>query len=227
MFQLSEAWKKAYPNAHAGVLVMREAANPAHHTVLEQHKADLEEQLRARFAGQDRAALLRNPALHAYDAYYKQFKKTYHVQLQLESILLKGKSIPTVAALVEAMFMAEMDGLLLTAGHDLDAVRLPLTIDTGDGVESYTLLRGEPQVTKAGDMLIRDMEGIISSIVYGPDQRTQIAPGTRDAVFTIYAPAGIARHEVKRQLEQIRDNILTIAPLAMVEMMDVFGADDI
>jgi DNA/RNA-binding domain of Phe-tRNA-synthetase-like protein len=225
MFQLSDAWKNAHPNAHAGVLIMRGASNPAHHAMLEQRKTVLEEQLRQRYAGQDRAALLRHPILQAYDTYYKGFKKTYHVQLQLESILFKGKSIPSVAALVEAMFMAEMDGLLLTAGHDLDTVGLPLTLDVAAGAESYTLLRGEPQVTKAGDMLIRDGEGIISSIIYGPDQRTQINPGTRNAVFTIYAPAGITTMAVLRQLEEIRNNILMIAPGANVALLEVYGEE--
>ncbi len=109
MFQVSDIWKATYPNAHAGVLVMREIINPPHHAELEKRKAALEEELRLRFAGQDRAALLSHPILQAYDAYYRQFKKTYHVQLQLESILFKGKSIPSVAALVEAMFMAEVE----------------------------------------------------------------------------------------------------------------------
>jgi DNA/RNA-binding domain of Phe-tRNA-synthetase-like protein len=224
MFQVSDSWKNTYPDAHAGVLVVREAANPPHHALLEQRKTALEEELRLRYAGQDRAALLRNPILEAYDAYYKRFKKTYHVQLQLESILFKGKSIPTVAALVEAMFMAEMRGLLLTAGHDLDALQLPLTLDVAMGAESYTLLRGDPQLTKAGDMMIRDQEGIVSSIVYGPDQRTQIAASTRNAVFTIYAPPGVTPPQVHAQLEQILENVLVIAPQARAESLDVYGA---
>ncbi len=225
-FELSNAWKKAYPQAHAGVLVLREAANPAHHEALEERKSALEEGLRKRFAGLDRAALLRNPVLQAYDAYYKRFKKTYHVQLQLESSVFKGKPIPSVAALVECMFMAEMDGLLLTAGHDLDKLRLPLTLDVASGTESYTLLRGEPQVTKAGDMLIRDGEGIISSIIYGPDQRTQINPATRNAAFTIYAPTGIDPQDVKRQLEAIRDFALLIGPETKMEMLEVYGDEE-
>ena len=224
MFQLSDAWKKTYPEAHAGVLVMREAANPPHHAGLENRKAALEESLRLRYAGQDRPTLLRNPILLAYDEYYKRFKKTYHVQLQLESILFKGKPIPGVAALVESMFMAEMDGLLLTAGHDLDVLHLPLTLDVAMGEESYPLLRGEPQTPKAGDMMIRDGEGIISSIIYGPDQRTQIASGTRSAIFTIYAPAGIRPEDVRRQLEAIQDNVLVIAPKARVELLEVYAA---
>ncbi len=224
MFQISEAWKKSYPSAHAGVLAVREAANPAHHPELEGRKAALEEELRRRYAGQDRAALLRDATLQAYDAYYKRFKKTYHVQLQLESILFKGKAIPSVAVLVEAMFMAEMSGLLLTAGHDLDAVKLPLTLDVATGEESYTLMRGDPQITKAGDMMIRDQEGIVSSIVYGPDQRTQIAADTHSAVFTIYAPDGINAQQVHAQLEQILENVLVITPEAKVELLEVYGA---
>ena len=225
IFQVSDAWRKAYPEAHSGVLAMRQATNPAHHAGLEERKVALEKELRRRYAGQDRAALLLDPVLRAYDAYYRQFKKTYHVQLQLESILFKAKSIPSVAALVEAMFMAEMDGLLLTAGHDLEALRLPLTLDVANGNESYTVLRGDEKEPKAGDMVIRDKDGIVSSIIYGPDQRSQIAPRTRDCIFTIYAPAGIAVEDIERQLAEIRDNVLVIAPGAQVELLRVFGAE--
>ncbi len=226
MFQLSGRWKKLYPSAHVGVLVLRDAINLPHHAELEKRKAALEEELRSRFAGQDRVALLSHPVLQTYDAYYRQFKKTYHVQLQLESILFKGKSIPSVTALVEAMFMAELDSLLLTAGHDLNALHLPLTLDAAQGTESYTLLRGEPQTPKAGDMLIRDGEGIISSIIYGPDQRTQITAQTRNLIFTTYAPVGISEEVVLNHLNGIKQNILLIAPNAKAEMIKVFNAYD-
>ena len=224
ILQVSSAWKQAYPRAHAGLLALRGVSNPPQDTNLDQRKMALDRSLRDRYAGQDRAALLQDPILRSYDEYYKQFRKTYHVQLQLESILFKGKSIPSVAALVEAMFMAEMSGLLLTAGHDLDVVRQPLTLDVADGTETYTLLRGEEQMLKAGDMFIRDSEGILSSIIYGPDHRTQIMPSTRSAVFTIYAPEGIHPEAVHRQLEQIQEYALVITPGAQVESLEVLDA---
>jgi len=164
MFQVSGNWKAAYPGAHAGVLVMREVINPPRHAGLDEQKAALEAQLRVRFAGLDRAGIGQQPILQAYEAYYRGFKKTYHVQLQLESILFRRKTIPGVAALVEAMFMAEMDNLLLTAGHDLDVLQLPVTLDVTQGGEMYTLLRDQEQEAKCGDMLMRDGAGIISSI---------------------------------------------------------------
>lgn len=225
MFQLSASWKETFPAAHAGVLVMRGAINPPHHAGLELQKTMLEEQIRARFAGQERPQIGQNPVLQAYEAYYKQFKKTYHVQLQLESVLLKGNPIPSVAALVEAMFMAEMDDLLLTAGHDLDTLQLPITLEVAHGNEKYTTLRGLEQTLKAGDMFMRDGAGIISSIIYGPDQRTQISPRTRNVIFTVYAPTGIETSAIEQHLQKIQQNVLTIAPRAQTELLTVFSAD--
>lgn len=225
MFNVASAWKSAFPGAHAGVLVMRNVSNPAHHTVLEQQKMELEERLRSQFAGQDRAAIASHPILRAYDEYYRRFKKTYHAQLQLESIVLKGKSIPSVASLVEAMFMAEMKNMLLTAGHDLDVVQLPLTLDVTTGNESYLLLRGEDQIVKAGDMMISDKAGIISNIIYGPDQRTQITANTRNIVFTVYAPSGIGEPAVLLHLRDIQDNVMLVASQAQAELLEVYGED--
>lgn len=203
---------------------MRNVTNPSQHPELEKRKADLEAELRSQFSGQDRAALSSHPILQAYNNHYKRFKKSYHVQLQLESIVWKGKSIPSVSALVEAMFMAEMKNMLLTAGHDLDVLSLPLTLDVSKGTESYILMRGEEQVLKPGDMMISDQAGVISNVIYGPDQRTQITANTHNAIFTVYAPQGIAREAVEEHLKDIRDYILIFAPQAQIELLEVFGA---
>ena len=223
MFTVTPAWKSTFPTAHVGVLAMRNVSNPAHHAELEKIKTELEEQLRSQFAGQDRAAISSYPVLKVYAEYYKRFKKTYHVQLQLESIVLKGKSIPSVASLVECMFMGEMKNFLLTAAHDLDKLQLPLTLDVAQGTESYTVMRGEEQIVKAGDMAISDQVGIISNIIYGPDQRTQITESTRNVVFTVYVPAGIDEQLIMKHLQDMRDYVLVIAPDAEVELMQVYG----
>jgi DNA/RNA-binding domain of Phe-tRNA-synthetase-like protein len=222
MFEVTSAWRSAYPQAHAGVLVMRAVTNPPSAPVLQHRKALLEERVRSQFSGLDRLAIAGHPVLQAYAEYYRRFKKTYHIQLQLESIAWKGKSIPSVAALVEAMFMAEMQDLLLTAGHDLDVLKLPLRLDVATGAERYTLLRGEEQIPKAGDMIISDQHGIISSILYGPDQRTQITLQTRNVLFTVYAPAGIEEQAVADHLEHIKDNVLLFSPQAEVELLKVY-----
>jgi DNA/RNA-binding domain of Phe-tRNA-synthetase-like protein len=223
MFEVTTSWRSAFPGAYAGVLVMKDITNPAQHPDLEKRKGELEAELRSQFSGQDRAALSSHPVLQAYNNHYKRFKKSYHVQLQLESIAWKGRSIPTVSALVETMFMAEMKNLLLTAGHDLDIVQKPLTLDVSKGTESYTLMRGEEQILKPGDMMISDRAGVISDVIYGPDRRTQITADTRNAVFTTYAPQGIEEQAVERHLQDIRNYILIFAPQAQVELLKVYS----
>jgi DNA/RNA-binding domain of Phe-tRNA-synthetase-like protein len=219
MLIVSDAWQATYPGAAQGLLVMRNVANPEHHPELEKRKAELEEQLRARFAGHDKAALAALPSVQPYVAYYGQFKKTYHVLLQLESVALKGKPLPRVAALVEAMFMAELKNQLLTAGHDLDALREPLRLDVARGDERYTLLNGREETLKAGDMFIADAEGVTSSILYGPDRRTRLTPDTRSVLFTVYAPPRIEPSAVRQHLADLRANVLVIAPRAKVELL--------
>jgi DNA/RNA-binding domain of Phe-tRNA-synthetase-like protein len=223
MFEVTTSWRSAFPGAHAGVLMMQEVTNSAQHPELEKRKGELEAEIRSQFSRLDRAALSDLPILKAYNDHYRRFKKSYHVQLQLESIAWKGKSIPSVSPLVEAMFMAEMKNLLLTAGHDLDLVDLPLTLDVSNGTESYTLMRGEEQILKPGDMMISDRAGVISDVIYGPDQRTQITASTRNVVFTTYAPQGIEEQAVERHLQDIRDFILVFAPQAKVELLKVYS----
>jgi DNA/RNA-binding domain of Phe-tRNA-synthetase-like protein len=219
----SDAWKTTYPDAHAGILVMRDVNNPSNHLELERRKQDLESQLRTKFAGQDRKVIETIAPLPAYAAYYKQFKKTYHVLSQLESIVFKDRSLPSVAALVEAMFMAEVKNLILTAGHDLDRLQLPVTLSVASGSERYRVLRGQEQTLKAGDMFMADQAGVISSILYGPDQRTQINPETRNVLFAVYAPAGIEAAAVQAHLEDIRDYVLIVSPGATVRTLQVFA----
>ena len=224
MITISQNWKDAYPGACMGVLVMRHVSNPASHPALDARKAELETRLRDRFGSCSRADLKELESVKAYNAYLRPFKKTYPVQLQLESVVFKGKPIPQVAALVEVMFMAELEDLLLTAGHDMDALQLPVTVDIAGGGERYIGLTGEEQSMKAGDMMISDRAGIISSVVYGPDQRTRITPGTRNVIFTTYAPTGVTHDAVREHLQHIRSNILLITPEAETEMLDVYGA---
>jgi len=223
MFEVTDLWKSAFPGAYAGVLVMRNVVNPASHAELERQKEALVEALRARYGGLERSGLEKLPTLQVYDAYYKRFKKTYHVQLQLESIVFKGKSIPSVAGLVEAMFMAEVKNMLLTAGHDFDALQLPVRLDVTKGDETYTLMSGQPQQVKAGDMMISDGKGIISNIIYGPDLRSQIQPGTRSVLYTTYAPLGISEPAVTEHLRDIERYVRLFAPDARTELLQVFG----
>ncbi|MBI5794552.1 hypothetical protein HZA87_05765 [Candidatus Uhrbacteria bacterium] len=223
-FIVSDAWKTQYPSAVVGILAMRDVTNPESHPAIEALKREKETELRTRFAGQDRAALKNLDRIKAYEAYYGTFGKTYHVLLQLESIALKGKPFASTGALVQIMFVAEIGNLILTAGHDLDHVVAPLTLDIAKGTESYMLYNGKPQTPKQSDMMISDAEGITSTVILGPDQRTRIHAGTKNVLFAAYAPAGIGKEAMRMHLEEIKNGVMLIAPDAATELLEVYEA---
>jgi hypothetical protein len=70
---------------------------------------------------------------------------------------------------------------------------------------------------KAGDMIVRDTEGIIASVAYGPDDRTQLRPDTDAALFGAWCPVGIAPTIVEAHLEKLAALLKQEWPASTVE----------
>jgi len=221
-FYTSDGWKENHPHAALGVLAVEGIVNKQVSDALDAEKVALAQWLAERF--DSREPIKADATLQAYAAYYKRFRKNYHVFFQMESVAVKGKPIPRVNALVEAMFMAELKHGLLTAGHDLDEVAGAVTLDCAMGDKRYQTMSGEMKTLKTGDMYIRDEIGILSSIIYGPDGRTHITGKTRRALFTVYAVDGITERAVKRHMEDIVRWIRLFSPEAQTIAMAVYSA---
>jgi SAM-dependent methyltransferase/DNA/RNA-binding domain of Phe-tRNA-synthetase-like protein len=206
--EVTDAWRAAFPGAVVGALAMRGVANPEHSAGLEAAKRRLEERLRAAPDADP------HDVMDAYVEFYRARGKTYHVKAQRESVARKGKPIPRRAALVEAMFMAELATLVLTAGHDLDALGTPLRADATAEGDRYVLLNGAEAVLEPGDMKMADGAGIVSSVLRGPDRRSRITPATTSVLFAVYAPPGVGEDAVRAHLEGIRATVELVAPAA-------------
>ena len=162
--------------------------------------------------------------MSAYVRYYKRFGKTYHVQLQVESIVLKGKSLPDVTPLVDANFVAEVETLVLTAGHDAAKLRGPVSIDVSRDGDQMTQMNGAFKPLLAGDMIMRDVGGVSCSIIYGQDNRSPISAETAHVLYVAYAPAGVPGDAVEAQLQKIEENVRLFAPAAVAEQRRVLAA---
>jgi DNA/RNA-binding domain of Phe-tRNA-synthetase-like protein len=205
-----------------GVLLLDGVANPRRHPALEARVSEIEASLRQRYATLQRSELAATPTVQAYLAHYKAFGQNYHVLRQLESVALKGKTLASPSALVLAMFAAELESLLLTAGHDVATLEPPILLDASHGGERFVGIGGQELVLRAGDMLMRDARGIISAVIYGPDQRTRLNEDTRAALFTTYAPAAIEVDVIEAHLEQIAELVGSAAPEASVRLRAVY-----
>ncbi len=213
---VTDRWRANFSGGHVGVLLVGKVDNTARAAPLDERKREIEMRLREKFGGFSRAELLELEVLKAYRNFYKRFGNTYHLQLQLESIL-KGKSLPSVSPLVDANFAAELETLVLTAGHDADLLTSPLTLDATRGGEAFTGMNGFVKTLKPDDVMMTDALGIVCTIIAGQDARTLISPATRRALYVAYAPPGIPVAAAERQLEIIRKNVLLFAPAAEIE----------
>ena len=211
------AWRTAHPGAVIGLLELSGIENTPPAPELEAHKRETEAGLRERYAGFSRSDFYALTTLAAYRDYYKRFKKTYHVQLQVESIVLKGKGLPTISPLVDANFIAEVETFVLTAGHDLTRLQPPVTIEVSREGDEITQMNGARKPMRVGDMVMRDAGGVSCSIIYGQDNRSPITPLTTHVLYVAYAPPGVPKDAVEAQLHGIEKNIRLFAPDAVLE----------
>lgn len=220
----TESWKKTWPGATFGLLEISGVENLANSPALLRHKRDVEERLRLRYQGFTRPDFLALPVMAAYERYYKRFDKTYHVLLQLESIVLKGKNLPDVSPLVDANFCAEVETLILTAGHDADLLSGRVLLDIAGPGDTFIRMNGAPKIIDANDMLMRDDLGICCTLLYGQDNRSPITPTTSHILYVSYAPAGVPSELVREHMEEIVSNIRLFSSTCKVEQVRLLRA---
>lgn len=224
LLTVTPAWHTAHPGATYGLIAFRGVRNPPSHEGINAAATELENALRERFSTEERDTLRATPPLPAYTAYYKRWGQRYHVGMQLESVALKGKPIPRVAALVEAMFVSELANLLLTGGHDLDQLSLPVVLDAGAGQE-FTAPNDKPQVVKEGDMFTADATGrVLSAVITGPSGFARISPETTAALFYAYGPPGVSAAAMSAHLDAIERNVRLISPDAVTAAREIITA---
>lgn len=219
MIIFEENVRKIYPGTHLGVLIVKEISQKA-----ECHKEDeviFLNALRKKYEGVTRKELKKQSPVDAYAAYYKRFGQSYHLLAQLDSMLKGEKTCASKSPLLQSMFFNELESMLLTAGHDLNKLKLPMHLKLATGNECYQSISGRELTAVAGDMVMSDSSRVFSSILKGPDYDSRLTPDTRDVLFTIYAPPGIDAFKVKTALLRLEERIRAFAPDSITEMMQV------
>jgi DNA/RNA-binding domain of Phe-tRNA-synthetase-like protein len=221
----SDEWRTAHPGAVIGLLELSGAENNARPSpMLDEQKREVEARLRERCKGFTRQDFLSLPVMSSYNRYYKRFSKTYHVLLQVESIVLKGKNLPDVCPLVDANFTAEVETLILTAGHDAAKLHGPILMDVSREGDHFIQMNGTSKAIPAGDMIMRDADDISCSIIYGQDNRSPISSETSHVLYVAYAPAGVPAEAVEAHLRKVEENIRLFSPTVIVELHQLLSA---
>ena len=220
----TDAWKETHPGAQIGLLEISGVDNMQSAPALEQEKRAIEKRLRQKYAGSTRNDFLELPVMAAYHRYYRDFGYTYHVLLQLESVALKGKSLPNVSPLLDANFAAELETLILTAGHDVNRLEAPILIDIAREGDEIIQMGGTRKDVPIGDMLMRDANGVACTILRGQDNRSPITRETSHVLYVSYVPAGVTEQQVRAQLEALEKNVRLFSPDCAIEQVEIICA---
>lgn len=219
--ELTPAFQTAFSDGVFGVLAVRNCPNRPRAAALVPDQREVEARLRDRFPDQ---AMNADPIAVAYATYFRRFGERYPVVHQAKTVLA-GRPIESPSALVAAMFTAELDSLVLTSGHDVTALQCALRVDIAQAGEAYTKLSGKAQSLRAGDMIVRDGEGIIASVLYGPDQRTRLREDSDDALFCAWCPLGVPVAAVEEHLGMLAALVRREWPEGVVEDPEILRVD--
>ncbi|MFW9902951.1 MAG: phenylalanine--tRNA ligase beta subunit-related protein [Candidatus Thorarchaeota archaeon] len=195
--------RKMYPDSVFGSLIVREIPNKKGHDILEKQKQELERRIR-----EDTGVVKDFEMIRYYNSYFRMWKKTYTYPIEYQINTIKnGRQFPKVSVLVDSMFIAELNNMILTSGHDLDTIQGVLTFDISRGDEQYLKISGKEQNLKKGDIFLKDEEGILACILFGPARRTSITLKTKNALYFAWCPKDISDELVKTHLNEILMNV--------------------
>ena len=201
IISLSNPLQQAYPEAKFGSLIVKNVPNKKENSALEQKKRTLEDSIRNKYKDSSM-----DKTLKSYKNHFKKWGKTYPIEFQIQTIQ-KGKNLPTVSVLVDAMFHAELKNGILTSGHDLDLIKGDLTFEVTKGTEKYQKINGRDQLVKKEDIYLKDDEGILANVLYGPAKRTTISMKTKNALYLAWCPKNIVKDQIITHLNEIKANI--------------------
>lgn len=187
-------------------------------------KAEETEALRAAWGGLGLKDVASKSPISSYVGYYKQFKKTYPVLLQMESVLIKGRNIQSSTLAVETMFLAEVKHGLLVGGHDQAALGGDYSLNLAKGGESFTSVAGQDRSLKADDIFMADGGRILSTVLEGQDYHSRLTDKSSGALYCVYGLGGVSADQMEAFFQDLTRYTLAAFPLASVQKGQVFTA---
>ncbi|MFC1803995.1 phenylalanine--tRNA ligase beta subunit-related protein [Thermoproteota archaeon] len=196
-FSVRPEVKIFYPTATFGSLIINNQQNMKKHPDIEQAKRLIEKKIRETYPTPKE-----DPIIQRYAGYFDKWGKKYPIEFQINSIK-KGRTFPQVSTHVDCMFMAELENRILTSGHDIDTIQGRPIYDLADEGEEYVKLNGKKQVLLKNDVILKDDEGVLASVLFGPATRTSIKRETVNPLYFAWCPVGIDHGTVDEHLSTI------------------------
>ena len=221
MLVMSDEWKKAWPKARVGAMLLSRAASPMPKGMAAKSKEDLQQELRRRLSRIPADELAVKEPVKAYTDYCKRFNLPFDIRIALDSMLAAEKNRSNLHPIIEAVFCSSMNYLLPTSCHDRDLINKPVTLQTASAGQNIALSSGNRQELIAGDMIVTDSRGIVASAILGSDHRTRVRPDTQRPLILTLAPPGINPKLIYEHFFAVHAAIRRLAPKVEINYFQV------
>ena len=152
-----------------------------------------------------------------YFRYFRKFKKTYPVMMQVESFLLKGRPFPEGRYINAVAFLTEMKTRILMGTHDAERVEGDIVIYTETEKVPFPSIHGSEGHSYPGDTTGRDDAGVIISMIAGADSRTCLQDDSRHVLYLVFGTPNTTPEVLNECLDQVEIYARTLAPSAEIQ----------
>lgn len=152
-----------------------------------------------------------------YFRYFRKFKKTYPVMMQVESFLLKDRPFPEGRYINAVAFLTELKTRILMGTHDAERVDGDIVIYTETEKVPFPSIHGSEGHSYPGDTTGRDDRGVIISMIAGADSRTCLHEDSTHVLYLAFGTPSISAEVLDECLDQAEEYVKTLAPNAVTE----------
>jgi DNA/RNA-binding domain of Phe-tRNA-synthetase-like protein len=154
---------------------------------------------------------------------YEDFFQGFGYECPLPKHLRRtvNSGFPRYNLMVDAHFMAEMCAGILVAVADYDRFDGKLTLDVAADGEICQGMGNREWVTKQGEIVFRDEEGIVCVLCQGADEKTRVRENTRNVLFYAYAVPGIEARYLEEGLRVAAETMSEFGK-GSAEVLEVF-----
>lgn len=147
-----------------------------------------------------------------YFRYFRKFKKTYPVMMQVESFLLKGRPFPEGKYINAVAFLTELKTRILMGTHDAERVEGDIVIYTETEKVPFPSIHGSEGHSYPGDTTGRDDAGVIISMIAGADSRTCLQEDSKHVLYLVFGTPATSAEVLDECLDQVELYAKTLAP---------------
>ncbi|HEY6474161.1 MAG TPA: hypothetical protein VIY26_14800, partial [Acidimicrobiales bacterium] len=122
--------------------------------------------------------------LGAFESFFAGRGHAVGLRKQVAGVAKRG--FPPVPPPVLALLALEAATGVLMGVQDADAIREHVTLDVLPSPGSFVGMRGDAVECAAGELVVRDTDGVIASVFQGPDKRTAVGPASKNLLFYVF-----------------------------------------